>query len=154
MKSRMITDQSLTDAVINACDVCFVGMVDENNKPYTLPLNFGYHDGIIYLHTGPKGKKLEILRKNPNICLVMSTGHEMYHQSENVACSYAMRYKSVMVSGKVAFIDDLDEKVNALSAIMKQYTGREDYRYSQPALKNVTVMKVIAEKTECKYFGY
>lgn len=154
MKSRMITDQSLTDAVITACDVCFVGMVDENNRPYTIPFNFGYLNGVIYLHSGPKGRKIDVLRNNPNVCVVMSTAHQMYHQSENVACSYGMKYKSVMITGKIEFIDDLDEKVNALSAVMKQYTEREDYRYSQPALKNVTVMKVVPEKTECKYFGY
>jgi uncharacterized protein len=154
MKSRMITDQSLTDAVISVCDVCFVGMVDENNMPYTIAMNFGYLDGIIYLHSGPNGKKIGVLRNNPNVCLVMSTAHEMYHQSDNVACSYGMKYKSVMITGKIEFIEDLEEKVNALSAVMKQYTGREDFRYSQPSLKNVTVMKVIPGKTECKYFGY
>lgn len=154
MKSRMITDQSLIDNVINSCDACFVGMIDENNMPYTIPLNFGYQDGIIYLHSGPRGRKLDILAHNPNVCIVMSTGHQMYHQSENVACSYGMKYKSVMMKGKVEFITDIEEKVLALSVVMKQYTQREDYRYSLPALKNVTVMKVKPESLECKYFGY
>lgn len=154
MKARFITDDSLIEQVITSCEVCTVGMVDENNLPYTIPLNFGYAEGVLYLHSGPKGRKLEILRHNPEVCIVMSTGHEMYVQSENVACSYGMKYKSVMMKGKVEFIEDIDDKVQALSLIMKQYTQREDYRYSVPALKNVTVMKVVPETTECKYFGY
>lgn len=154
MKSRMITDQSVIDEVAKACDVCFVAMVDENNKPYNIGMNFGYHQGIIYLHSGPKGRKLDILRNNPHVCVTMSTAHQMYHQSEDVACSYGMKYKSILVKGRVEFIEDLDTKVEVLSAIMRQYTGREDYRYSQPALKNVTIMKVVPESTECKFFGY
>lgn len=154
MKARFITDDSLIEQVITSCEICTVGMVDENNLPYAIPLNFGYAEGVIYLHSGPKGRKLEILKHNPEVCIVMSTGHEMYIQSENVACSYGMKYKSVMMKGKVEFIEDIDDKVQALSMIMKQYTQREDYRYSVPALKNVTVMKVVPETTECKYFGY
>lgn len=154
MKSRMITDPTLIDAVINECDACFVGMVDENNMPYTLPLNFGYKEGVFYLHCGPKGRKLSILENNPNVCIAMSTGHQMYHQSENLACSYAMKYKSVLVKGKVEFITDIEEKVLALSSMMKQYTNREDFRYSIPSLKNVQVMRLKPESLECKYFGY
>ncbi len=154
MKARMITDNSLIDEVIAACEVCYVGMVDQNNMPYTLGFNFGYFDKVLYLHGGPTGTKIDILRNNPNVCIIMSTAHQMYHQSENVACSFGMKYKSVLIRGKVEFIEDLEEKVLALTHVMRQYTKREDFRYGQPSLKNVTVFKVVPEKMECKYFGY
>jgi nitroimidazol reductase NimA-like FMN-containing flavoprotein (pyridoxamine 5'-phosphate oxidase superfamily) len=150
----MITDQTLIDAVINGCEACFVGMVDENNMPYTLPFNFGYRDGILYIHSGPKGRKLDILKNNPHVCVAMSTDHEMYHQSEDVACSYGMKYKSILIKGKAEFLTDIEDKVLALSVVMKQYTKREDYRYSLPSLKNVQVMRIVPESVECKYFGY
>lgn len=154
MKARMVTDSEVIDQVIHSAKVCYVGMVDESNMPYTLGFNFGYENGTLYLHCGPHGRKLDILRNNPNICVMISTDHQMYHQSENVACSYGMKYKSVMLRGKVEFVSDIEEKVLILSKIMKQYTEREDYRYSLPSLKNVTVMKLTPEKTECKFFGY
>ncbi len=154
MKARFITDKSLTEEIIKSCEVCFVGMVDEQGMPYTLPFNFGYADGVLYLHSGPVGQKLNILRNNPNVCVVMSTAHQMYHQSDQVACSYGMKYKSVMMRGKVEFVEDLEDKVLALSKVMKQYTQREDYRYSEPSLKNVTVMRIVPTQTDCKYFGY
>ncbi|HLN53797.1 MAG TPA: pyridoxamine 5'-phosphate oxidase family protein [Lentimicrobium sp.] len=154
MKSRFITEQSLIDEVIRACDVCYIGMVDENEMPYTLPFNFGYENGKLLIHSGPGGHKLEVLRRNPNVCVVFSTAHEMYHQSENVACSYSMKYKSVVLKGKVEFIEEIEEKVLALSVVMKHYTQREDFRYSMPSLKNVNVMRIIPKSMECKYFGY
>ena len=154
MKARIIEDKSTMEEVISACDVCFVGMVDMQGMPYTLPFNFGYRDGIFYIHSGPVGKKIEVLRNNPNVCIVMSTGHEMYNQSENVACSYGMKYKSVMIRGKVDFLNDLEEKAKALNVIMGQYTSRNDFSYNTPALKNVQVMRIVPEKIDCKYFGY
>lgn len=154
MKARVITDKSLTEAVISSCDVCVVGMVDKENLPYTIPLNFGYHDGVLYLHTGPSGRKVEVLKNNPKVCIVMSTDHKMYHQSEEVACSYGMRYKSVMIKGEVEFITDMDEKINALNIVMKNYSPKTDFQYSEPALKNVNVMRVVPASIECKFFGY
>ncbi len=154
MKSRFITDQSRIEEIISACDVCYIGMVDEGEMPYTLPFNFGYKDGTLFIHSGPGGHKTEVLKRNPNVCVVFSTAHEMYHQSEDVACSFSMKYKSVILKGKVEFIEDIEEKVQALSVVMKQYTQRENFRYSMPALKNVNVMRIVPTSFECKYFGY
>ncbi len=154
MKSRFINDSAVTESVIKACDVCYVGMVDEGNFPYTLPFNFGFDNGNLFIHSGPSGHKIEVLKRNPKVCVVFSTAHEMYHQSEHVACSFGMKYKSVMIKGEVQFIEDVEEKVLALSVIMKQYTEREDFKYSMPSLKNVVVMKIIPTSIECKYFGY
>ncbi len=154
MKARFITDQSLIEEVIRACEVCYIGMVDEDNLPYTLPFNFGYKDGVLIIHSSQGGHKNEVLKKNPNVCVVFSTAHQMYHQSENVACSFGMKYKSVVLKGSVEYIEDIEEKVLALNEVMKQYTQREDFKYSMPSLKNVCVMRIVPKSVECKYFGY
>lgn len=140
--------------VINRCDVCNIAMVDEEGTPYVLPFNFAYKDQVLYLHSAPEGKKMDILKKNNRICVSFSTDHELYHQNENVACSYSMRYKSVLLHGKVEFIDELEKKREILNLIMKKYSSRDDFKYSLPALKNVRVMKVAAKKIEGKTFGY
>lgn len=154
MKSRFITDRSLMEQVISTCEACYVGMVDEGNMPYTLPFNFGYANGTLFIHSGPEGHKIDVLKKNPNVCIVFSTAHEMYHQSEDVACSFSMKYKSVILKGEVEFVEDIEEKVLGLNVIMKQYTQREGFTYNTPALKNVNVMRIVPRSLECKYFGY
>lgn len=154
MKSRMITLPEAISEIITACEVCAVGMIDEENMPYTLPFNFGYENNTVYLHSAPTGRKISILKNNPSVCIAFSTAHELYHQSEDVACSYGMRYKSVLVKGKVEFITDPDEKIRILNLIMKQYTKRDDFRYSKPAVANVAVMRVETTSIEAKAFGY
>lgn len=151
-KRRVITKQWEIEDIIQKCECCYIGMVDENNAPYVLPFNFGYKDNIIYLHSGQTGKKIEILRKNNQVCVVFSTGHKLGWQSESVACSYSMSYKSVICNGKVEFIEDIEAKTEAMNIIMKQYIDR-DFTYSAPAIKNVLLYKVIIEETTAKEFG-
>jgi nitroimidazol reductase NimA-like FMN-containing flavoprotein (pyridoxamine 5'-phosphate oxidase superfamily) len=129
------------EVIINKCQTCHVAMVDQLGKPYLLPFNFGYSNGVVYLHSDYKGKKIDILKNNPSVCLNFTTDHEMFLAHEQVACSYGMAYRSVLVYGDVEFIDDLDSKIEAMNIFMKQYSNRE-FTYSNPAIKNVCLFQV------------
>ncbi len=154
MKNREITLKSSMEDVIARCQYCTMAMIDQNNHPYVLPMNFGYADGVVYLHSAPEGKKVDILRNNNRVCLAFSTDHVLRHQNEDMACSFSMKYRSVLIYGKVEFIDDPTEKRRVLNILMKQYTGRDDFKYNDPAIINVLVYKVVAEKMEGRAYGY
>ena len=153
MNHRFITDQKEIDEIINKCPVCYVSMVDENNHPYVLPFNFGYSDGVIFLHSSQKGHKIDILKNNPNVCIAFSTDHQLRYQSEQVACSYSMKYRSVLAFGKVEFITDLEQKKEFLNKVMTHYTDRE-FGYNEPALREVCTYQVKVEKYTAKLYGY
>ncbi|MBW6491531.1 MAG: pyridoxamine 5'-phosphate oxidase family protein [Lentimicrobium sp.] len=154
MKSRTITLLQEIERIIFSCDACYVGMVDSANKPYTLPFNFGYENQTLYLHSAPVGKKIDILRNNPFVCVAFSNDHELVRQSENVACSYGMKYKSVLIEGKLEFVEDYDEKIRILNIIMRQYTKRDDFSYNSPAVVNVAVMRIKVDNLSAKAYGY
>lgn len=137
--------------IIKKCDVCFIGVVD-GDMPYVLPMNFGYKNNIIYLHSAPEGRIVDILNKNNNICVTFSTDHELAFQHPEVACSYRMKSKSVVAWGEVKFQEDFDKKVDALNIIMEQYSDKK-FEYSDPAIKNVKVWEVAVDKVTCKEFG-
>ncbi len=153
MHHRFITEQNEIDEIINKCEVCYVSMVDENNQPYVLPFNFGYVNGEIYLHSSRKGHKIDILKKNPAVCIAFSTDHQLRYQSEQVACSYSMKYRSVLAFGKVEFIEDMEQKIEFLNVVMSHYTHR-DFKYNPPALREVCTYKVKVEKFTAKVYGY
>ncbi len=153
MKSRVLDHKPELEKIINRCEVCHVAMVDKENKPYVLPFNFGYKDGEIILHSAQQGKKIDILKNNNNVCVAFSTDYEMRYRDEHVACSYSWKYRSVLAYGKVEFITDFEKKVEALNAVMANYTQR-DFKYNSPAVKDVNCWKVVIEKLEGRAYGY
>lgn len=153
MRAKFITLQREIDEIIGKCQVCYVGMADENGMPYVLPFNFGYKDGVIYLHSSRKGMKIDILKKNPGVCVVFSADHQLHHQSEQVACSYSMHYRSVQAFGDVEFVEDDNQKVEILNIIMSNYTDRE-FRYNPPSLREVCTYKIKVKRFSGKVFGY
>jgi hypothetical protein len=153
MKSKTITSRGEIEKIISRCLFCNVAMVDGSDKPYVIPMNFGYKENTIYLHSSKSGKKIDILKKNNKVCISFSTDHELRWQSEKMACSYSMKYRSVLAYGKVEFIEEPEKKIEALNCIMRHYTS-EDFNYSEPSVREVAVYKVVIEKLEGRVYGY
>lgn len=153
MNSKKLIDRSEIESIIRESIYCTVGMLDENGLPYVLPMNFGYADQTLYLHGGFKGKKIKALQKNKQICVNFCTNTALRYQNAEIACSYSMKYRSAMLYGSIEFVENLEEKEQILRIIMRQYTSNE-VRFSAPALKNVCVMKVTAERLEGRELGY
>ncbi|GAO28427.1 pyridoxamine 5'-phosphate oxidase family protein [Geofilum rubicundum] len=152
MKTLVHKDQELIETIIRRCDICFAGVVTPENTPYVIPMNFGYQNGIIYLHSAPTGRVITALENNAHICITFSTDHELAFQHPQVACSYRMKSKSVIAFGQVTFIEDMDQKREALNIIMEQYSDKQ-FEYSDPAVRNVKIWAIPIDEISCKEFG-
>lgn len=152
MKTIQITDIAENEAIIRACQICFVAMCDSQGLPYVVPMNFVYHNQTLYFHSAPQGKHLDILAHQPQVCVSFCAEATLVYQHQQVACSYRMQSKSVLCKGKVGFIDSLAEKETILNKLMKNFIGH-DFKYSLPALKNVKVWKMPIDEITGKAFG-
>ena len=152
MKTITITDPTQIEEIIRKCPYCIVGITDLEGNPYAVPMNFVYQDGVIYLHSGPEGSKVEMVTKHPQVCITFCEGHELVYMHRQVACSYSMKSRSVICRGKVHFVEDMEEKRRVLDMLMKQYTENE-CKYAEPAVRNVKIWEVKVEKISCRSFG-
>ena len=63
-----------------------------------------------------------------------------------------MKSKSVIAMGKVEFVEDMELKREALNILMANYSDKE-FKYNDPAVKNVKIWKVPVDQVSCKEFG-
>jgi len=152
MRTLFIEDKQEIEKIIKSCRTCFLGISDENNQPYVVPMNFGLHDDTIYLHSGQFGRKWEIMKANPKACITFLLGDELAYQDEHVACSWRVKSKSVIAEGEIEFIEDYDEKERILHILMGQYSDRE-FKFNAPAVKNVGIFKMKIQHIQAKEFG-
>ncbi len=152
MRTLAIDNSKQIEEIIKACKICFLGLSDQNNQPYVIPMNFGYHNNIIYLHSGQFGRKWEIMKMNPKACVTFNVGENIKYQDEQVACSWRMQSKSVVATGNIEFINNIDEKEEILHIFMKQYSDKA-FKFNTPAVKNVGVMRMKIESITAKEFG-
>jgi len=115
-------------------------------------MNFAMDGDSVILHSAQSGRMWETLQKNPDVCINWTLGEELAWQDVRVGCSYRVKSKSVLVEGKVQFVEDFVEKTRLLRVLMSHYSVRE-FKFSKPAVENVGIIKVSIEKISAKEFG-
>ena len=137
-KDKEIKDKESIESIIKNSKVCRLGLA-QGNIPYVVPLCFGYKDNCVYFHSFGEGKKIDMLKNNPRVCLEFDIGTELVESDK--ACDWDMKYKSAIAFGEASFIEDIDEKKDALNVLMKQYSDKA-YEFPAPMLQHITVIKV------------
>ena len=138
---KEITDKKVIEEIISDSIVCKVAMADDN-RPYIVPLCFGLKDNTLYFHSAPEGKKIDILKKNPNVCFEFEIYTQVIKSAE--ACGWGMKYRSIIGFGKAAFILDEASKEKAFNIIMHQYADGT-FSYDKALLSATVIIKVDIE---------
>lgn len=121
-------------------------MAGKDGWPYIVPLNYGFKDNFIIIHGAREGKKIDLLRENNKIAFNLSIDAEVVRNKDNPA-EFSMKYRSVSGQGVASFIEDLDEKKEALKILMRQYDGPTE-PMPEGVLKATAVIKIqITEMT-------
>ncbi len=149
-KDHELTNPADMESVIHEATVCRLGCAG-NGRPYIVPLSFGYKEGVIYLHSAHEGKKIAILKENPDCCIEFDECSEVV-RAEN-PCKWGMRYRSVICSGKAYFVTDPREKRTGLNCIMNHY-GSYPHNFSEKELGNVCVIRIDIDEMTGKKSGY
>ena len=138
-RDKEITDITEIESIIKRAKVCRIGL-SENNFPYVMPLNFGYKDKCLYFHSAKKGKKIEILKQNNNVCFEMDIDHKL--KESDSPCDYGMKYSSVIGYGQAFFIEDIEGKREALNILMKHYSDKHSFNFNERMIKRLVIIKV------------
>ena len=149
-KEKEITDIKGIEEIINRAKVFRLALALDDT-PYVVPLCFGYRAKTIYFHSDREGKKIDILKENNKVCFEFDIDYELI-ESEN-SCKWGMKYRSVIGFGKVAVIEDMEEKQAALSIIMQNYTDKT-FLFPEKMVQATFIAKIEIEKISGKASGY
>ena len=151
MRTLKIENREEINQIILSCNTCFVSFCD-GNVPYVVPMNFALNQEYVILHMAQSGRKWEVLGKNPHVCITWISGEKIAWQDIEVACSYRVVSKSVIVEGTAEFIDDYPEKLECMTKLMAQYSDLT-FKFSAPSIRNVGVVKVKIKEISARKFG-
>jgi nitroimidazol reductase NimA-like FMN-containing flavoprotein (pyridoxamine 5'-phosphate oxidase superfamily) len=120
MLDDFIESREEMEAILRETAFGFLGMALDG-KPYVVPLNHAYVEGRILFHCAPKGKKLDYLSSNPNVCYTVARqpGAELRRHKEGDPCH--MDCESVVCYGTARAVEDPEERQSVLNAFNRHY---------------------------------
>lgn len=150
-KDRQINDSQLIEEILQTALICRIGMI-AGDRPYIVPMNFAYHDQCLYLHSAREGRKIEILKKNKQICFEIEQQTELVKSDD--PCKWSMRYLSIIGFGRAFLIDDILAKKASLDIIMQKYSSQQSFEYPDNALNKILIIKIEIDEMTGKKAGY
>ena len=147
-RELQITDLNEIKAILDTAKVLRLGLA-VNNEPYVVPMNYGYTlEGgklTLYLHSAVRGKKLDMLQANPRVFFELDCDLKPFEGVK--PCQYGLSYSSIMGRGQASLVEDPEEKMQAMSVLMKTQTGK-DFSFNEQLVSIVAVVRIdVAEFT-------
>ena len=139
---REVPDRGSLEGIIDSCEVCRLGL-SFKDRPYIVPLNFVRAGGSVLFHSALEGKKLDILRHNPKVCLEFD--HPGNFKGSTNPCKTGFSYISVIAFGNAEILEDTAAKREALSLLTRKYAGRK-HTFSESEAAGVAIIKVVIEE--------
>jgi uncharacterized protein len=144
---RQVTGQAALEEIIGRGVACHLALVAQG-EPYLVTLNYGYRADTLYFHCATSGKKIDILKACDRVCFSIVTQHELV--VGELGCDFSMKYESIVGYGKARFIDEPQQKRQALDIIMAQY-AEGSFEYTDEGRTAVFVVDIeqMTGKTNC-----
>ncbi|PLT45125.1 putative pyridoxamine 5 '-phosphate-related protein [Paenibacillus pasadenensis] len=157
-------DQAELEAFLQEMSFGFLASVRPDGTPGITPLNFVYRNGSLYFHGSRAGEKIKSLKANEQVSFCVAREYALipsYFEDPELACPATAYFKSVLLRGTASLVENLEEKADALQAMMAKLQpegGHEpiradDARY-RGNLKGVAVIRLNVEHISAKFkFG-
>ena len=95
---------------------CVIAVSGDDNYPYAVPINYVYDGEHIYLHSAKQGHKIDALKRNPKMSLCVVA------QGDIVPEEFTTYFRSAIVFGKAKFVENEEEKIEALRKLSDKYS--------------------------------
>ena len=147
-RELQVTDLNEIRRILDTAKVLRLGLAVDG-EPYVVPMNYGYtlEEGKLtfYLHSATRGKKLDMLRANPRVFIELDCDQVPFVGTK--PCTYGLSYSSLMGRGEAVLVEDVEEKMEAMTVLMKTQTGK-DFSFDEKLVSIVAVVRVdVAEYT-------
>ncbi len=148
---REISDSKQIEKFISDEQIIRIAFYDDGDI-YIVPVNYGYEvvegNYHFYFHGAKAGRKYELSKTDPTVGFEIDGGYEVLEA--NLACDFSAKFQSVIGTGILSLIEDMEEKKRGLDIVMKQISDSKEWSYSEEMLKVVAVFRLDVEKMSCK----
>lgn len=134
---RAVTDREKILQILDACHCCRVGFSDPDGA-YIVPLSFAFVPGTpdrFYFHGAKEGRKAALIAARPKVGFELDCSYALVGGTSG--CSYSCRYQSVIGTGRIGEVTDMEEK-NRRSPPSWRIMNRKKASYSQTSRRSTS----------------
>ena len=159
-ESTKINDTKIIEQIIDNAEYGTLALCNTEGRPYAVPLNYVRIGADLYFHGSKKGRKIQNIASNKlasfSIVEALSFIPSYFSTKDELACPATQFYRSVSIDGAIEFVDDIQEKVLALSKLMEKLQPEGKYQSMskavyQKAIAATRIFKLVPNQITGKF---
>ncbi len=120
-KDKEIADEEELRRILRQGKYATIGMAS-GDEPYVVSLSYGYDEARsrLYFHCAREGRKMEIAKRNPNVCatVIEDLGY--------IPGKCDHDYSSLVIRGTLRAVEGLEEKKRGMDVLLRHLEGDPD----------------------------
>lgn len=114
-KNQLLPDE-MCSSILKKAHTSTLALIDEDNFPYALPINYAFENDTFYFHYALEGHKLQAIRhcNKASFCVI--------DKDEIVPEKFTTAYRSVIVFGEIQIVEEVSTKRKALELLGRKYS--------------------------------
>lgn len=154
LKKREVQDIGRIKELVRQCRTVRIGAVDEEGV-FVVPMSFGFawqgpqgDELTLWLHSAGEGRKARAFDGSPQVAIEMDIEDGLIEG--DYACAFSFAYRSLMGSGRIRRVGDVEGKLEGLQLILDHMAQGAEQDFSPTAIERVTVYRVDVEHLSAK----
>jgi uncharacterized protein len=150
-RERGSYDRAMIDAILDEALIAHLGVAEADGQPIVIPTLHARAGDVVYCHGSPASRTLRALAAGAQACLTVSLIDGLVLARS--AMHHSANYRSAMLIGRATVVEDAQEKLAALEAIVEHIVpGRwRDVRApTANEMKATSVLAIPIEQASAK----
>lgn len=119
-RKRQELTRDVCEQILRQATYGVLSVLGDSDYPYGVPINYVYKNGKLYIHTALTGHKVDAMRRHNKVCMTVVDKDEVVKEE------YTTYFRSVIVFGHVRFLDDEQEKLQALRWLGERFNPGDE----------------------------
>jgi uncharacterized protein len=147
---RAVYDRDAVNRILDEGFLCHVGFIVDG-QPFVIPTSYGRDGNVLYIHGSVASRMLRNLEQGIAVCVTVTLLDGLVLARS--VFNHSMNYRSVVILGTAALVDDPKEKIAALRALSEHILPHrwDDARPpNEKELKATSVLRIPIEEFSAK----
>ena len=115
-RKKQLLSLEETEEILRVCTSGVLGVIGDDDYPYTIPLSYAFKDGKIFFHCAKEGHKLDAIKRNDKVTFCVIEKDQVVQEE------FTTRYRSVSIFGRARVLMNDSERRYALECLVEKYS--------------------------------
>jgi len=115
-RKKQLLSEAKTIEILKSHTSGVLGVMGDDDYPYTVPLSYVYKDEKLFFHCAKEGHKIDSIKRNDKVTFCVIDKDEVIHNT------FTTHFRNVSVFGRARILTEDNERRDALESLVEKYS--------------------------------